>query len=322
MRAMDDLALPDLFRRLAALGSLDRLLAIARDEDIGAAGDVTTRSIIDPRTPGHARLVAREAGVVSGLAATDAIARSFEIALSIDADVEDGGACAAGQTIARVDASLSDILLVERTLLNLVGRMSGIATTTRRYVDLVQGTNARICATRKTTPGLRHLEKYAVRCGGGWLHRIGLYDAVLYKDNHVATVPEGGLADALAPAIRAVRAKASPAFVEVEVDTIPQLRDVLRLEDGLVDTVLLDNMTTPEVRDAVAIRDEIAPAVLLEASGGVNEATVREIAETGVERISVGALTHSAVSLDLGLDVTGDEHGVRSSASRAAGRTR
>jgi len=319
---MEDLALPDLFRRLAALGSLDRLLAIARDEDVGTEGDVTTKSIVDPHAPGHARLVAREAGVVSGLAAADALARSFEIALAVDAHVDDGGACEAGQPIATVHALLADLLLVERTLLNVVGRLSGIATTTRRYVDLVEGTRAQICATRKTTPGLRHLEKYAVCCGGGRLHRLGLHDAALYKDNHLAGIPEGGLAEALAPAIRAARASAPLDFVEVEVDTLAQLRDVLRLEPGLLDTVLLDNMTAPEVREAVAIRDAMAPAVALEASGGINESTVRAIAETGVERISVGALTHSVVSLDVGLDLVPAERSPGGSASRATGRAR
>ncbi len=301
---MDDLALPDLFRNLAALGSLDRLLAIARDEDLGAGGDVTTESIIDPAAPGNGEIVAREAGVVSGLAAADAIARSFDVALEVRPIVEDGERCAPNEAIATVHASLHDVLLVERTLLNLVGRLSGIATATRRYVDLVRGTGATICATRKTTPGLRHLEKYAVRCGGGSLHRLGLYDAALYKDNHLAGIPPGELAPTLDRAIRHARAAGPLGFVEVEVDTLDQLREVLGIETGLVDCVLLDNMTPAEVREAVAVRDDLAPSVGLEASGGVNESTVRALAETGVERISVGALTHSTVSLDVGLDVT------------------
>ena len=202
----------------------------------------------------------------------------------------------------------ADLLAVERILLNLLGRLSGIATLTRQYVDAVAGTKARIYDTRKTTPGWRRLEKYAVRCGGGWNHRGGLHEAILIKDNHLALGAQSSDgAQRFTPAEAVTRAKqfvqehaADPGMViEVEVDTLQQLDAVLPMRP---DIVLLDNMSLSQLRDAVSRRDAVDPAIELEASGGVTLATVGEIAATGVERISVGALTHSAVALDIGLD--------------------
>jgi nicotinate-nucleotide pyrophosphorylase (carboxylating) len=210
----------------------------------------------------------------------------------------DGDAVAPGQELAVITGPASSLLIGERTALNFLQRLSGIATLTRRFVDAVQGTKALICDTRKTTPAWRQLEKYAVRCGGGTNHRLGLYDQVLIKDNHIAL--SGRSIEAL---VSQARSQVGPQFkIEVEVDTLDQLRSVLPLP---VDFILLDNMTAPQMRQAVALRNQLRPGglPLLETSGGVTLQTVREFAETGVDRISVGALTHSAPSLDLALDI-------------------
>ena len=296
----------ELFDHLERGGALTRLLAAARAEDLGEAGDVTTRSIIDESARARARLVARQDGIVSGLRAGPAVVDAFGARASIAAGVADGSAVRAGDTLATLDGVLVDMLALERTLLNLVSRLSGIATATRRCVDAVDATRAVICATRKTVPGLRELDKYAVVCGGGAAHRLGLYDAALYKDNHLAGIPRGGRAAALERAITTARLAGRLRFVEVEVDAVDELPIVLGLPPGLVDMVLLDNMSEDELRRAVSLRDEHAPAVLLEASGGITEVEVRAVAETGVDRISVGALTHSTRALDVALDVVVD----------------
>jgi nicotinate-nucleotide pyrophosphorylase (carboxylating) len=195
------------------------------------------------------------------------------------------------------------LLSAERVLLNFVQRLSGVATQTHRYVQAIAGTAARIYDTRKTTPGWRLLEKYAVRCGGGQNHRMGLYDGLLIKDNHLAAIPLPQLAAQLNQIVQTSRREAPSRFVQVEVDRLEQLREVLKVEH--IDSVLLDNMDCPTMVQAVQMRNQAGRqgTLALEASGGVNLTTVRAIAETGVERISVGALTHSAVSLDIGLDV-------------------
>jgi nicotinate-nucleotide pyrophosphorylase (carboxylating) len=225
--------------------------------------------------------------------------------------VQDGDSVTAATAIATIRGSARDLLTSERTLLNLIGRMSGVATLTRRYVEAITGTKARIYDTRKTTPGWRRLEKYAVHCGGGRNHRLGLFDAVLIKDNHLALGRQAGIDHGFTPAQAVQRAKqfisetlaaetgTSEMIVEVEVDSLDQLRAVLAASP---DIVLLDNMTPAMLREAVALRDAAGSSAELEASGGVTLQTVREIAQSGVERISVGALTHSAVALDIGLD--------------------
>jgi nicotinate-nucleotide pyrophosphorylase (carboxylating) len=221
-----------------------------------------------------------------------------------NATAADGDAITAGQCLAELGGDVRDLLTTERLLLNIIGRLSGIASLARTYADAVQGTNARIYDTRKTTPAWRRLEKYAVQCGGGRNHRTGLFDAVLIKDNHLALagVSPGQAVrrarDFLKDTLKADE-HAEPMIVEIEVDTLEQLDDAL---PALPDIVLLDNMSLEQLREAVARRDAVAPSVQLEASGGVSLKTVRGIAETGVDRISVGALTHSAVSLDVGLD--------------------
>lgn len=300
---LNTLTLPALFGELTRDGSLGRLLAACREEDLGYAGDVTTASCVPAGVRAEANLMAREPGVVAGLATVMQVLSAFDVDAAWTPATQDGERCAADDVLGSFEGSLAGLLTAERTLLNIVARMAGVATMTRRFVDAAQGTDASICDTRKTAPGMRAMQKYAVRCGGGHLHRVGLFDAALYKDNHLASFPKEQLAAALTGAIRTARDRAELRFVEVEVDSLDQLRDVLSLDAGLVDYVLLDNMPPGLLRQAVAMRDQHQPGVKLEASGGVTLGTVRAIAETGVDRISVGALTHAADALDLALEV-------------------
>ncbi len=268
-----------------------RAVEAALLEDLGLAGDITTNATVSATAKAHGVFAARTAGVVSGLDVARETFRMLDPAVVFEAMVRDGDQVGAKTVVANVSGSARAILTGERVALNFMGRMSGIATLTRRYVDAIVGTKAHIADTRKTTPGLRAFEKYAVRCGGGHNHRAGLFDAILIKDNHI--VAAGGLS----AAIEAARAHAGHMVkIEIEVDTLEQLQDVLAHN---VDAVLLDNMTPEVLRTAVAM---VARRMLTESSGGINLETVRAIAQTGVDMISVGALTHSASVLDLGLD--------------------
>ena len=260
-------------------------------EDLGLLGDITTNATVAADARASAVIAARKPGVLAGLQLASAAFRMLDPDIAFAIEHADGAVIAPGAVIARVSGSARALLTGERVALNYLGRLSGIATLTRTYADAVKGTKAKIADTRKTTPGLRAFEKYAVRCGGGQNHRTGLFDAVLIKDNHI--VAAGGVA----AAIEAARASAGHMVkIEVEVDTLAQLREVLLFK---VDAVLLDNMTTEQLKQAVEL---IAGRCLAEASGGVTLGTVRAIADTGVDMISVGALTHSAPNLDLGLD--------------------
>lgn len=277
-----------------------RLIAAALEEDLGRVGDITSRAFLDPTWAGRARIVSRESGVLAGLPVAVEVYRTVDPSVTVECFLEDGGKLSPGSVIAEVRGRTLSLLEAERTALNFLTHLSGIASLTARFVEAVRGTRAKILDTRKTLPGWRLPEKYAVRAGGGTNHRIGLYDAVLIKDNHLAAFRHARPQGSLAEAVRAVREKIPVGtIVEVEVDRLEQLREVL---PGGPDIVLLDNMSLDLMRAAVSIRNETAPIVLLEASGGVNLERVRGIAETGVERISVGALTHSAGYLDLGLD--------------------
>lgn len=300
------LPLTTLYSVFSNAGLIRRLLEIARDEDLGfeePRGDITTRSWRPPRDHATAHLVAREAGVIAGLEALPELLRLFAPKVNAQAHCSDGAAVPAGIRLATLTGPTEQLLALERTMLNLVGRLSGIASLTSRYVSAVgTGTRAKVLDTRKTTPGLRLLEKYAVRCGGGFCHRLGLYDAVLVKDNHLSQVPLEDLARCASEAARRARSDRPLRFVEFEADTMEQVRVLLDVEAGLIDVILLDNMNLESLRRAVAARDARRSGVLLEASGGVRLETIRGIAETGVDRISVGALTHSATSLDLALD--------------------
>ncbi len=301
---LNTLALPDLFRALTADGSLDRLLAAARAEDFGEQGDVTTEAMIGSGWTVRANAGSRAGGIVCGTAAIGRALDAFDCTARVEVRLSDGQRCSGGQIIVSLLGNMSEILGVERTLLNLLGRLSGIATLTARYVEAVRGTGALICDTRKTTPGMRALEKYAVRCGGGTLHRLGLHDAVLLKDNHLAHLCPGELLPAVIAAVELARARHELRFVEVEVERLEQLAALLEAPPGLLDIVLLDNMDLPAIRRAVEMRNEAQSSVALEASGGINLDSVREVAETGVDRISAGALTHSAPWLDVSMHLS------------------
>ncbi len=270
------------------------LLALVQDalNEDHAENDVTTLATVLSARRARARLVAREAGVISGVPLALAAFRLADPAVEIRIDREDGTAVTRGDSVLHISGHARGILAAERTALNFMQRLSGVASLTRKYVDLVKGTRAAILDTRKTTPGWRLLEKYAVRCGGGTNHRMDLSSAVLIKDNHLAAV-DGDVS----AAVRRVREFASKGIpVQVECDTLDQLRAAITAG---ADSVLLDNMTVEQMREAVAIA---SGQVITEASGGVRLETVRAIAESGVDRISVGALTHSAPALNLALD--------------------
>lgn len=292
------------YSEMRSTGLVRRLLEIARDEDLGPSRcDLTSERFVGPRERLRCAVVARQSGVVAGLAVIPDMLEVFEFASSIEwgPDTSDGAVVAPGDVIATLDGDARAVLTFERTMLNLLGRMSGVATITRRYRGAMGGgTRVQLFDTRKTTPGLRVFEKYAVLCGGGRSHRLGLFDAVLVKDNHLAGVGLDQLAGRLTAAAR--NQTGDPNFFEVEVDGLDQLQRVLEVDEHLVDIVLLDNFGLADLRAAVAMRDRSRPNLRLEASGGVTLETIRAIAETGVDRISVGALTHSATSLDFGLD--------------------
>jgi nicotinate-nucleotide pyrophosphorylase (carboxylating) len=269
-------------------------VAAALAEDLSLAGDITTDAIIPPEEAAAGDFVTRAPGVIAGLQLAEAAFHLLDPQARLETRIADGARAPANAVVARVTGKARALLTAERVALNFVGRMSGIATLTRQYVDAIAGCRARIIDTRKTTPGLRAVEKYAVRAGGGMNHRIGLFDAVLIKDNHI--VVAGGIG----PAIAAARTHAGHMVkIEVEVDTLAQLAEALA--HG-VDAVLLDNMSPGQLKEAVRV---VAGRAITEASGGVTLDTVRAIADSGVDLISVGALTHSAPVLDMGLDFEG-----------------
>jgi nicotinate-nucleotide pyrophosphorylase (carboxylating) len=287
-----------------------QLIRLAVREDLDREYDWTTVLLVPREAQAAARVVAREAGVISGLRAAELVVQELNLAAQWSAAVADGALVAPGQTVATLQGAARDLLTAERTILNFLGRLSGISTLTRSFVEQLSGTNARLYDTRKTAPGWRRLEKYAVRCGGGNNHRTGLFDAVLIKDNHLALGASLGeqrftAAEAVAAARRGLQTLKERGeirdqkLVEVELDSLRDFEAVLAAGP---DIVLLDNMTPAQLREAVTRRNAAAAACELEASGGVRLATVREIAATGVERISCGALTHSAVNFDVALD--------------------
>ena len=287
------------------------LIALARREDVGAGGDdVTSRLLVPENAVGVGTLVQKEVGIACGLPIVEMICRGYDERLRVEQipgfhlEIIEGRFSDARVTpLLRIRGPLRSLLSAERVMLNFLQHLSGVATQTQRYVRRVEGTGARIYDTRKTMPGFRVLDKYAVRCGGGYNHRIGLYDGLLVKDNHLAELPLKELAGWVGKSVAASRAESPDRFVEVEVDTLEQLREVLKVEG--IDVILLDNMDCPRMGMAVEMRDRAGKKgkVALEASGGVTLETVRSVAETGVERIAVGAITHSAPALDIGLDI-------------------
>jgi nicotinate-nucleotide pyrophosphorylase (carboxylating) len=267
---------------------IEALVRRALDEDLP---DITSQTIFDPGERGRARFLVKQAGVLAGLALAEATFRAIEPEAGFEARAKDGDAVEPGAVVAEASAAVITLLAGERTALNLMQRASGIATTTRRYVDAVRGTKAKIYDTRKTAPGLRALDKYAVRCGGGENHRLGLHDMFLIKNNHIDR------AGSIGAAVERVRRRGLPQKVMVEVRDLAELDEALALRP---DFILLDNMTNATMRAAV---ERVAGRVPLEASGGVTLDTVRAIAETGVDRISVGALTHSVKALDISMRI-------------------
>ncbi|HUU09176.1 MAG TPA: carboxylating nicotinate-nucleotide diphosphorylase [Phycisphaerae bacterium] len=288
--------------RLRALESLQPLLTLALEEDIGP-GDLTSNVLIHHDAIGEAVLLAKADGVVAGLFCIQPMFNRVDDRLQFAPAVDEGSPVTARQVLGRITGPVRALLTVERTLLNFVQALSGIATLTSRFVAAVEGTGAVILDTRKTTPGWRYLEKYAVRMGGGVNHRTGLHDGVLIKDNHLAVRAPKHVGETIAGLVREARHRISPEIpIQVEVETTAYLAEILAAEP---DAVLLDNMKPARLREAVRQRDRLfgngGPA--LEASGGVTLRNVRAVAKTGVDRISVGALTHSAPNLDISLEI-------------------
>jgi nicotinate-nucleotide pyrophosphorylase (carboxylating) len=292
----------------ALLDDLSHLVRLAIREDLDRTADLTTMALVPQGVKGSAVILPRVAGIAAGIDLIEAMIQELDARISWTQHLGDGESFQPKQALATLSGETRDLLTCERTILNFLGRLCGIATLTGKYVSKLQGTKARVYDTRKTTPGWRRLEKYAVRCGGGRNHRLGLYDGILIKDNHLAcrAAADGQLLDPGTAVTTAKEFLASgayrfenPTLIEIEIDRVGQLESALR---ALPNIVLLDNMNCDLLRECVAIRNRIAPSVELEASGGVNLETIGNIAQTGVDRISVGALTHSAINLDLGLD--------------------
>src|SRR5438552_4132957 len=271
-------------------------IEIALREDIGE-GDITTQLVVPEAARTRARVVSREKAVIAGTRPAAEVFRRVDQQLNVSIALTDGTTVLGGETILEISGPARSILTAERAALNFLQRLSGIATLTRAFVEAVGKNPAKIMDTRKTTPGLRALEKAAVVAGGGVNHRLGLFDMVLIKDNHLALQPDFAK---VADAIRAAKAQQPPLEVEVEADTLEQVRALVQM-DG-IDVILLDNMATSEMREAIALGRK--QGVKFEASGGVNLRTVRRIAATGVDYISVGALTHSARAIDISLELT------------------
>ncbi len=286
---------------------LRELIRLARQEDL-RDDDVTSRWLVPEGTVGVGTLMQKETGIACGLPMVEMICRAYDERLRVEQipgfhmEIIEGRFSDAKRTpLLRLRGPLRSLLSAERVVLNFLQRMSGVATQTNRFVKRVAGTRAKIYDTRKTLPGHRLLDKYAVQSGGGMNHRMGLYDGLLVKDNHVAAMPTREMAASLGKIVAGARAESPARFVEIEVDNLEQLREVLKV-DG-VDVILLDNMDCPAMESAVKLRDASGMKVDLEASGGVTLETARQIALTGIDRIAVGAITHSAPALDIGLDV-------------------
>jgi nicotinate-nucleotide pyrophosphorylase (carboxylating) len=290
------------------LNELRQLVRLAIWEDLQNSVDLTTFSLVPEEATGSAAIVARQPGVAAGMDLLPAIIAESECNIELEVFIQDGQPFDKQQTLCQLAGKVRDLLSLERIALNFLGRLCGIASLTSRYVQLIKGTGANVYDTRKTTPGWRYLEKYAVQCGGGRNHRLGLFDAILIKDNHLAFHVDAN-GNRLSPSQAIEKARDFAAtwpdcrnkfpIIEIEVDNLAQFHDAISQSP---DIILLDNMSNDQLRQAVAIRNELKCSTQLEASGGVRFDTIAAIATTGVERISVGALTHSAINLDLGLD--------------------
>jgi len=274
------------------------LIELALEEDLNGSGDLTSLHFVDEHHQSLGRIVSREIAVISGSEVATQVCAAVSQELHFKSLIPDGNIAEQGDVVAIITGPTRLVLTAERTVLNFMQRLCGIATITDAYIKEIAGTGARLLDTRKTTPGWRELEKKAVRDGGGFNHRLGLYDAIMVKDNHLAANPNP---IDLAAKIAGIKASTPGLKIEVEADNLNQVRCFLPIPG--IDVILLDNMSHRELIEAVSLRSEIAPQVVLEASGGVTLSTIRAIAETGVDYISVGALTHSVRSIDLGLDL-------------------
>jgi nicotinate-nucleotide pyrophosphorylase (carboxylating) len=292
-----------------SLDEIKDLIQLARREDLGVSGDdVTSRLLVAADAVGVGTLLQKSVGIACGLPIVEHVCRAYDERLRVELIpgfhmelIEGRFSDAAVTPLLRIRGPVRSLLSAERIVLNFLQRMSGVATLTNRFARRVEGTRAKIYDTRKTIPAWRALDKYAVRCGGGFNHRVGLYDGLLVKDNHVAAMPLRELSGFLSGIVSRSRGEDAKRLVEVEVDTLEQLQEVLKV-DG-IDVILLDNMDCPRMQSAVEMRDRLNKKTELEASGGVTIETVRSIALTGVERIAVGAITHSAPAMDIGLDI-------------------
>ena len=282
-----------------------QLVRLAVREDLDREQDWTTVSMVNSGQQARAAVVSRQRGVFCGTHVVDVLSDAMQLDAEIEFHVQDEQAMSAGQRLIQLSGNARDILTVERTLLNFLGRLCGIASLTAQYVEQVSGTGVEIYDTRKTTPGWRRLEKYAVHCGGGTNHRTGLFDAILIKDNHLAFADLAATPERAIERVREFLTQPGTPVatdrlpITIEVDSLDQFQQVLPAKP---DIVLLDNMNPAQLKLACQIRAEQSADVILEASGGITMDTLREVAETGIDRISIGALTHSAISLDLGLD--------------------
>ncbi len=281
------------------------LALLAIREDLGRQHDWTTLALVPSDAEGRAVVVSREAGIIAGLPAAELFLRECDPHLTFTSLLEEGAEAEPGRQVARIEGSARSLLTSERTMLNFLGRLSGVATLTRKYVRAVAGAKARIYDTRKTTPGWRMLEKYAVRCGGGCNHRQGLYDAVLIKDNHLSGAARQRLGGSIFDMLnRLASAEVKPAFVEVEAESPAEVEELLKVMG--IDTILLDNFSLDELRQAVQLRNDhgLRGKLLLEASGGITLKNAHDVARTGVDRLSIGAITHSAPAIDLSMERT------------------
>ncbi len=275
------------------------LVDLAIQEDIGK-GDITSKTVNLPNEKTEAMLVSRESGVLSGIPVAQYVLKKIAPKCKMTIFLKDGSALTKGSKIARIKGTTNELLTAERIMLNFLQHLSGIASITAQYVSKTKGTKACILDTRKTTPAYRKLEKYAVACGGGQNHRMGLFDMVMIKDNHIASLSQSS-AEPIKEAIKRAKKKIPKNMkIIVEVDNLKQLKEALPANPNII---LLDNMSNADLKKAVSLRDKTNPKILLEASGGVNLNTVRSIAQTGVDRISVGSITHSVKALDIGLDI-------------------
>lgn len=281
------------------MNRLSRILVeMALEEDLRDEGDLTSHFFVDDEHKSTGAIVSREEAIISGHEIAAHVCSAVDPDLKYRAVIEDGGTATPGEVVSEISGPTRSILTAERTMLNFMQRLSGVATVTQSYVRLIKHTEAKLLDTRKTTPGWRDLEKAAVVHGGGQNHRMGLYDAIMVKDNHLVANPSP---IDLASRVAEVKATSPSIMIEVEADRLDQVESFLRIDD--IDVILLDNMSNDELREAVAMRSRTGSVTKLEASGGVNLDTVKGISETGVDYISVGALTHSVRSIDLGLDL-------------------